>query len=215
MRLLAVNNKTNKTNSEKRVLYFSYIRLQKQHSCPMYWLKICKAWVRSQLRWAWNWLKLNVKSSNVLRIIIHCLSARRDVGLTQGGLIPKKHSLYRALKHSIRQQKLDLNLSKTKQPLPVITNSLKLQISYGFCQLAGAPNDNFQQISVQKTIWDLEFSEHLFKISCLSASPRIFGHLKNGIIAYFKRIFTLKRSPRIFGSLFSGWNFRKGKFWSL
>ena len=26
----------------------------------MYWLKICKAWVRSQLRWAWNWLKLNV-----------------------------------------------------------------------------------------------------------------------------------------------------------
>ena len=123
MRLLAVNNKANKTNSEKRVLYFSYIRLQKQHSSLMYWLKICKAWVRSQLRWAWNWLKLNVKSSNVLRIIIHCLSARRDVGLTKGGLIPKKHSLYRALKHSIRQQKLDLNLSKTKQPLPVITNS--------------------------------------------------------------------------------------------
>ena len=84
-------------------------------------LKICKA--RSQLRWAWNWLKLNVTSSNVLRIIIHWLSARRDVGLTQGSLIPKEHSLYRALKHSIHQHKLDLNLSKTKQPLPIITNS--------------------------------------------------------------------------------------------
>ena len=32
MRLLAVNNKSNKTNSEKRILYFSHIRLQKQHS---------------------------------------------------------------------------------------------------------------------------------------------------------------------------------------
>ena len=89
----------------------------------MYWLKIWKAFVRSQLRCAWNWLKLNVPSSNVLRIIIHWLSARRDVGLTQGSLIPKEHSLYRALKHSILQHKLDLNLGKTKQPLPIITNS--------------------------------------------------------------------------------------------
>ena len=83
----------------------------------MYWLQICKAWVRSQLRWAWNWLKLNVTSSNVLRIIIHWLSASRDVGLTQGSLITKENSLYRALKHCICQHKLDLNLSKTKQPL--------------------------------------------------------------------------------------------------
>ena len=43
--------------------------------------------------------------------------------LTQGSLIPKEHSLYRALKHSIRQYKLDLKLSKTKQPLTIITNS--------------------------------------------------------------------------------------------
>ena len=35
-------------------------------------------------------------------------------------------------------------------------------------------------------------------------ASRIFEHLKNIIIAHFKRIFTLKRSPRIFGSLFSG-----------
>ena len=99
----------------------------------MYWLKICKAWVRSQLRWAWNWLKLNHYYS---------LSARRDVGLTQGSLIPKEHSLYRALKHSIRQHKLDLNLSKTKQPLPIITNS-HLNFRYlGFRQLVNTELEN-------------------------------------------------------------------------
>ena len=117
-------------------IFLSHIRLQKQHCSLMYWWKICKAWVRSQLRWAWNLLKLNVTSSNVLRIIIHWLSARRDVGLTQGNLITEEHSLYRALKHSIRQHKLDLNLSKTKHPLPIITNSqIELQISYGVRQL--------------------------------------------------------------------------------
>ena len=40
------------------------------------------------------------------------------------------------------------------------------------------------------------------KISCLPAFPRIFEHLKNGIIAHLQRIFTPKGSPRIFGSLF-------------
>ena len=35
----------------------------------------------------------------------------------------KFNTKFRALKHSIRQHKLDLNLSKTKQPLPIITNS--------------------------------------------------------------------------------------------
>ena len=30
------------------------------------------------------------------------------------------------------------------------------------------------------------------------------GSIKNGIIAYFKRIFALKRSPKILRSLFSG-----------
>ena len=79
-------------------IFLSCIRLQKQHSSRMYWLKMCTAWVRRQLRWAWNWLKLKVTSSNVLRIIIHWLSACRDVGLTQGSLTTKEHSLYRALK---------------------------------------------------------------------------------------------------------------------
>ena len=136
-------------------------------------VKICKAWVRSQLRWAWNWLKLNVTSSSVLRIIIHWLSrvsnrvflSRNPEGYfwhpisrayfqsrisprfrlkipnpePQIREIPHPEKLIgdphyqhagqdvgftcRALKHSIRQHKLDLNLSKTKQPLPIITNS--------------------------------------------------------------------------------------------
>ena len=119
-----ITSLTKQTVKKEFSIFLSHIRLIKQHSNLMYSLKICKAWVRSQLRCTWNWLKLNVPSSNVLRIIIHWLSsARRDVGLTQGSLIPEEHSLYRALKHSIRQHKLDLNLSKTKQPLPIITNS--------------------------------------------------------------------------------------------
>ena len=56
-------------------------------------------------------------------IIIHWLSARRNVGLTQGSLIPKEHILFRTLNHSIRQHKLDLNLTTTEQPLPIRTNS--------------------------------------------------------------------------------------------
>ena len=55
----------------------------------------------------------------------------------------------------------------------------------GASVVSGVPNDNFRKISVRKTICDLEFSEHLFKISCWPASPRIFEHLKNGIIADF------------------------------
>ena len=37
-------------------------------------------------------MEFNVTSSNVLRITIHWLSVRRDVGLTQGSLITKEHS---------------------------------------------------------------------------------------------------------------------------
>ena len=60
-------------------------------------------------------------------------------------------------------------------------------VAMSLCALiyTGAPNVNFGKISVRKTICDLEFSEHLFKISCLPVSPRIFEHLKNGIIAHF------------------------------
>ena len=52
----------------------------------------------------------------------------------------------------------------------------------------------------QFEIWN--FRNICCKINCLPASPRIFEHLKNGIITRFEQIFTLKMSPRIFGSLF-------------
>ena len=67
----------------------------------------------------------------------------QDVGLTQGSLIPKEHSLCRALKHIIRQHKLDLNLSKTKQHLSIIKKlSLELQKSYGLRQLVNTELGN-------------------------------------------------------------------------
>ena len=132
----------------------------------MYWLKICKVWVRSQLRWAWNWLKLNVTSSNVLRIIIHWLSARRDVGLTQGSLIPEEHSLYRALKHSIRQHKLDLNLSKTKQPLPIITNShLNFRYLTGPRQLVNTEMENRPSShELPRTLSSARSTQHMWEL---------------------------------------------------
>ena len=40
MMLLAVSNKSNKTNIEKKNSPFLYIRLQKQHNSLMYWLLI-------------------------------------------------------------------------------------------------------------------------------------------------------------------------------
>ena len=68
------------------------------------------------------------------------------------------------------------------------------QTSVGICHFkttprlgdySGAPNVNFRKITVRTTIWELELSKHLCKISCLPSSPRIFEHLKNGIIAHF------------------------------
>ena len=64
----------------------------------------------------------------------------------------------------------------------------------------GVSNVNFRKISVRKTIWDLEFSEHF----------------KKWYNCPFLRIFTLKKVTYNFQEpFFSGWNFRKGKFWSL
>ena len=58
----------------------------------------------------------------------------------------------------------------------------------------------------------LNFRNICCKISSLPASPRIFEHLKNGIIAHFKRIFTLKSSPRISGAFFLAEIFEKVSF---
>ena len=74
---------------------------------------------------------------------------------------------------------------------------------------------------------DETFCEDFFQVSISKATlkrtqpttPTMQGHPTTifGQISVRKTIWdlTLERSPRIFGSFFSGWNFRKGKFWSL
>ena len=60
-----------------------------------------------------------------------------------------------------------------------------LKIIY-ISQLSGAPNDNFRQnISSEDDLRSRIFGTFVSKISWLPASPRIFQHLKYGIIAYF------------------------------
>ena len=54
--------------------------------------------------------------------------------------MPKEHSLYGALKHSIRQNKLDLNLTASANNNKL---SLELQISYhGLRQLVNTESEN-------------------------------------------------------------------------
>ena len=38
---------------------------------------------------------------------------------------------------------------------------LPIWLRLGYFQKPGAPNVNFRKLSVRKTTWDLEFSEHL------------------------------------------------------
>ena len=50
---------------------------------------------------------------------------------------------------------------------------------------AGAPNDNFREnICSEDDLRSKIFGTFVVKISCFPASPRIFEHLKYGIIAY-------------------------------
>ena len=81
-----------------------------------------------------------------------------------------------------------------------------MQITLVVAPQQGHPTTIFGKYLFGRRFAIYNFRNICCKISCLPASPRIFEHLKNGIIAHFKRIFTLKRSPcpRIFGSLFSG-----------
>ena len=56
-----VRSLTIKKQWKRNSLFFFFTSCFKNSlNSLMYWLKRCKAWVRSQLRWAWNWLKLNV-----------------------------------------------------------------------------------------------------------------------------------------------------------
>ena len=76
---------------------------------------------------------------------------------------------------------------------------------------SGAPNKNFRKISVRMTICNLEFLNICCKI-CLPASPRIFEHLKNGIIAHFNGFFPLKGHLEFSGAFFLSEIFEKVSF---
>ena len=52
---------------------------------------------------------------------------------------------------------------------------------------SGAPNDNFRKNLFGGRFDILNFRDICCKISYLPASPRIFEHVKNGIIAHFNR----------------------------
>ena len=56
------------------------------------------------------------------------------------------------------------------------------------------------------------FGTFVSKISCLPASPRILEHLKNCIIAHFKRIFILKGHLEFSGAFFLAEIFEKVTF---
>ena len=59
-------------------------------------------------------------------------------------------------------------------------------LSWPYVADSGAPNDNFRKnICSEDDLRSRIFGNICCKISCSPASPRIFGHLKNGIIAYF------------------------------
>ena len=70
-----------------------------------------------------------------------------------------------------------------------------------FCRNTRARNDNFWKISVRKTIWDLELSEHLllnFLLAHLSQDFRTSPPQKKWYHCPFLTNFTLKRSPVLF-----------------
>ena len=66
------------------------------------------------------------------------------------------------------------------------TENKKALLFFSGKERVGAPNDNFRKnICSEDDLRSRIFETFCCKISCLPASPRIFEHLNNGIIAYF------------------------------
>ena len=80
------------------------------------------------------------------------------------------------------------------------------------------PRSIFWKYLFGRRFEDLEFLEHFLYNFCLPASPRIFEHLKNGLIAHFQRTSPVKGRlefsgtfllAEIFGKVsFDPYNFR-------
>ena len=76
----------------------------------------------------------------------------------------------------IQTQKLEIN-AKQVVPCESIAEEVSFELSHHDVSStdskvkSGAPKDNFLKLSVRKTIWDLEFLEHLllnFLLPCLT-----------------------------------------------
>ena len=81
---------------------------------------------------------------------------------------------------------------------------------------SGAPSDNFRKNICSEDDLRSKIFE-TFVVKFLPCLPLLgFSNIWKMVqLPIFNGIFTLKRSPRNFGNLFPGWNFWKGKFWSL
>ena len=102
--------------------------------------------------------------------------------------------------HMLNYSKVSKSLNKKQSQRFSEVERVKSNYRY-----SGAPNDNFRKIICSED--DLRsriFGSFSVKfLACLLLLG--FSNIKkNGKIAHFQRIFTLKSSPRIFGSLFSG-----------
>ena len=83
------------------------------------------------------------------------------------------------------------------------------------CYLRGTQREFSENICSEDDLRSRIFGTFVVKFRACLPLLGFSNIWKIGIITHFQRIFTLNRSPRSFGSPFSGWNFRKGKFWSL
>ena len=88
--------------------------------------------------------------------------------------------------------------------------SLLFHITAAFVSIRqGQPTSIFGKYLLGRRFQIQNFRNSCFKVSCLTASPRIFEHLKTGIIAHFLLIFILKLVTQNFREPFFWLNFSK------
>ena len=108
---MGVNNKSNKTNSEKRIIYFSYSHQASKTAKQSHVL------IKDMKGMGKESITLSMELAKTQCYEVECFEDNYSLTISTQGcrintrkLIPNEHSLYTALKPSIRQHKLDLNL---------------------------------------------------------------------------------------------------------
>ena len=120
---------------------------------------------------------------------------------------------------------MDTPLIRTLSMALLLSKSMRFNCIFGCqfpvslgCGFGHVHSDKIRSLSKRSYVFKTKYIAHLSEVpnvnfwkirlllACLFWD---FQTSRNGIIAHFYGIFTLKRSPRIFGRLFSGWNFWK------